>query len=306
MRKENYISFTAASSALLALLFLSSPAALTAEPAGETKTRLTWIAYEQAPYFIRKGPLKNKGVGDFLMKELMARMSEFEHRVIYANVSRYAVAVTNPSICVAAAWLNDEEEQLLHSRIHTVEPPMGLLTLRDTNIPRFADNSTSLAHIMANTDLSLLALKLFHYPEATLRVMSMLEPAGRVMYLNTETIEINEGLLEHGRADIAMALPGQLADLNAAGKGQIFKFIQIEEYTEYVRLMTHCSNDPVGRAAMKVINETLTNEFLETLLAKYKGWYSELDDFEQIYRTSVIQGKPLPNVIDRYGSQLEN
>ena len=275
---------------LLLICWVTPP--LAAQPAGNSKPKLTWIAYEQAPYFILKGELKGQGVGDFVMQTFISKLPQFQHEIIYANMSRYRIAVQNSSICVPAAWLRKEEKPLIQSRVHMLGHPMGLITHKNTKIPQDITGKVSLQHIMENTTLRLIALKKFEYPDPVLQVLENVTDPGRIMYLKDDTIEINERLLDHGRADIAIGLFGQIANLRAAGKGDQFKFVPITESTGYIEHMTHCSNDAVGQAAMKVINETLTDAFLEILLEKHQKWYPEMTAWQNAYRSYIINRQP--------------
>jgi len=261
---------------------------------------LTWIVYEQAPYFVRNGKLKNQGIGDILLEHYFAALPNFKHQKFYANLNRYALATQRANICVPLAWSQKEEAHLLHSRPHGIEPPMGLLSASTTQIPKTAENTFSLAHIMANSNFRLLAFKTFPYGLETMRVLNTFENTDRILYQSSEQLEVNVRLITRGRADIALALPARMADLDARGRGQDFHFHQIEEIKNYVRLMTHCSNDQIGQQAMKIINQTLTDEFLELFSKHYFRWYHDNEAFEKLFHRYIINREDVPNVGDSF------
>ena len=279
--------------AFFAVASIQFPATYAQEP-GSQRTLLTWVAFEQAPYFIRTGALKNKGVGDYLLAKYQAAMPMFDHTVVFANTSRYARALKSPNICVPMAWSRAEEEHLLHSRAHTIEPPMGLLMHKENNIPSAGENPLSLKKIMGETNLRIIALKPFQYPTAILDILDKYETTGRVMYLTDHTIEINERLLERKRADIAIAIPSKMTELNMRNMGAAFQFRAIEELNTYLTLMSHCSNDPAGQTASDIIGQMLTDEFLEELLTRYLTWYTDVPKFEASYRSTILETSPKP------------
>lgn len=282
---------------VVAMVSTSSAAAFSK---GEAKPVLNWAVFEQAPYFIRKGALKDKGVGDFLLNQYMTALPNFEHEVLYMSNNRYAKALQRENICVPTAWSHKEEAHLSHSRAHTIEPPMGLLALTDTNIPRTKRGTYSLAQIMGTSGLRLIAYKPFTYGEKIAEVIGNFEGLGRILYQVGELLEVNTELLERDRADMALALPGQMADLKARGKGDAFRFYEIEEITNYVRLMSHCSRGKVAQQAMQKINTLLTDTFLEKVLVQYLLWYPNHDGFEGLYRSHIIEGKATPAVGDYF------
>ena len=279
------------------MLFITAhfqPPSVHAQKPALPRALLTWVTFEQVPYFIRTGSLKGKGVGDYLLAKYQAAMPMFDHKVIFANTRRYARALNSPNICVPIAWSHEEEQHLLHSRLHTIEPPMGILMHKSNNIPQANGQPLSLAKIMSQTNLRLVALKPFHYPEPVLNILGNYEGAGRVMYLTDHTIEINERLLERKRADIAIAMPSQIVKLNMRDKGDDFQFYAIEEFKTFLTLMSHCSNDDAGQSALNIISQMLTDDFLEDLLQRYMAWYPNVPEFETSYRTVVLKTSPEP------------
>lgn len=277
--------------------------ALYAPARAQEKPVLNWAVFEQAPYFIRRGALKDQGVGDFIVRTYMDLLPGIDHKILYMSNSRYAMALQNENVCVPVAWSHAEEAHLMHSRPHTIEPPMGLLARIDVTLPQTKSGSYSLQRIMTDTDLRLLAYKSFTYGLKATRIVAQFDASDRVLYQGGELLEVNVQLLDRRRADIALALPGQMSDLRAQGKSAEYRFYEIDEIANYVRLMSHCSAGNVAQSAMQVINAQLTDQFLEEVLRRYLEWYPNHDNFEALYRAHIIEGKNLPNIGDYFEAQ---
>jgi len=238
--------------------------------------------------------MAGQGVGDYLLKQYQAAMPMFDHVIIFANTGRYARVLKSKNVCTPVAWLTNQEKHLLHSRPHSLEPPIGILMHKGVVIPLNQKRPLSLNALMQGTNFRLVALKPFQYPEQILDILDEYEELGRVLYLNDHTIEINEMLLERGRADVALAMPSQMTELLLRGRGSDFHFHQIQELKSYIQLMSHCSDDPVGQEALRIISSILTDDFLEYILVRYKSWYPEIDDFETLFRKSISFGRSAP------------
>lgn len=275
-----------------AVLFTVS---LTSTQAAE-RPRLNWVIFEQAPYFIVQGDMKRKGVGDRLLKKFMDALPGYNHVIKLVNVNRYNIEVLKPDTCIPVAWLSQVETGLLHSRAHSIEPPMGIFISKSQK-EHFGptQDTLSLATLLENKNLRLGAIQGMMYGARVEALLAQYSAALHVQIFNPGRVELNLKLLGR-RVDYLLGIPSQSLNEKIRGKEDAYQFYNIQEIENYVDLFAHCSNDEMGQNVMKVIDGMLTQKFLGDMLLDYEYWYGKNALYRTIFKQHIINQKAHPLV----------
>ncbi len=257
---------------------------------------LNWVIFEQAPYFIDQGSLKGQGVGDRLLEKLMDALPAYEHVVKMANVNRYNVEVVKPNTCAPVAWLSHIEKGMLHSKAHSIEPPMGVFTLKSRQ-QYFGppERTLSLSKLLENGNLVLGAISGMLYGPRVEALLKKYASEENVYMFNPGQVELNLKLIG-SRVDYLLGIRSQSLYESIKGRPNPYQFYNIQEIDNYVDLFAHCSDDNVGRKAIKVIDSLLTKDLLRDMLAEYENWYGKNDQYREIFMQHIIDQVPHPLV----------
>lgn len=125
-------------SSLLALLF--SLTFITLPRSAHAKETLTWLLHDLPPLTIFAGPQTGQGAIDRLMPELIARMPEYEHKIMHVNRARGTLMLQDPAVFAcdpALLWTPEREKHILFS-IPIYAVPANGVTIRRSNHQLFA------------------------------------------------------------------------------------------------------------------------------------------------------------------------
>ncbi len=255
-------------------------------------TTINWIIYEQTPYFIAKGKMKGKGIGDQILKKFIDTLPTFSHVVKLVNLNRYNKEIVKPNTCVPVAWLSPIEKGMLHSKPHSIEPPMGIYALNSRqDIFGKRGQIHSLASLLEKNDLVLGAIQGMQYGSRADSLIKDYNSTKRVLILNTRKVELRLKLLGR-RVDYLLGMPSQLFNETNESERSLYQFYNIKEIDNYIDLFAHCSNDENGKKVIKIIDDILTPKYLAEMLGKYEVWYGTNILYRKIYEQHVIDGHP--------------
>lgn len=116
---------------------------------------ITWYKHDIPPFYIKSGPLKNKGIGDLFQSFLESKLPEYEHKIIYANIVRAEHdSLTNPLFASLTFYTTPAREKyLLFSEPYGVNVPPKLFFLPE-NRSKFEKYLTSNNSIDLNQMIS--------------------------------------------------------------------------------------------------------------------------------------------------------
>ena len=264
--------------------------------AADDRPEINWVIFEQVPYFIVKGENKGQGVGDRLLDRYIKSLPDFEHRIKVTNIDRYRIEIQRPNTCIPLAWITDDEASLIQTRPHTIEPPMGIFTLK-RNEANFgsAGSTLSLAALLKDERFTLGAIDKMSYGKRVEKLLAEFRESSRVKIFKTPSVELNLHMLGQ-RVDYLLGIPSQMANEIHKNGSNPYLFYNIEEIDNYIDLYTHCPNDPFGRSLIPRLNNVLTKSTLKDMLESYQNWYGPNDLFRSIFQSHIIDQVPHPLV----------
>jgi len=266
------------------------------------KETIQWLWFEQAPYFIGKNPRAGTGIGDELTRYFQDNLPEYEHQNIRVNTIRYNSMIKGQDVCVPVAWLSENEEQhLIQTRPHTLEPPAGIYIHKSKqHLFGKPGDELSLKKLLLNKDLKLGALRGMEYSAEVDQLLETHKANRNVTLIDAPITEISLNLLKLNRLDYLLGLPSQNRhkELLHHQQGDTYQFFNIEEISRYVPMYAHCSNNERGRKIVSKLNTLLTDARLIQSIEKYEYWYEGNHRFRKLFMDHIINKLPNPSTKD--------
>lgn len=97
----------------------------------EERKVIHWVAFDYTPVYIRGGPFQGMGPGDILLDYYQSILPEYQHRIIYTNVSQIRDFVLDASIntCIATSLYMEEALSVRRFGLqNAIHPPFAMIT----------------------------------------------------------------------------------------------------------------------------------------------------------------------------------
>jgi uncharacterized protein (TIGR02285 family) len=268
------------------LFILASSEALAVE-----KATIRWLAWEQPPNFITKGPFLGQGIGDSFTKSLQDRLPQYNHETVITNARRYNLLIREDDVCAAWAWIiPGSHEYRVHSRPVSLVPPSGILTLKSKqHLFGKPGDVLSLEELLKNSELVLGYLEDMAYSKRVNELLEQYRGKQNVHFSSRSNVDFSLVMLDTNRLDYFFAFSNQpIFDAAVKGIENKYQFYNVKEIEMYSSMHSNCSKTPFGEKVMEDINKVLTKDLLMEQLSKVELWYGKSETYRDIFMDYVI------------------
>ncbi len=271
------------------------------------KPEIKWLIWDLPPEFIKSGPWANQGYADKFLKDFIAHLSEYDHKIQRVNVPRWSTEVLKPQRCSAHLWGGFFPNQIRLSKAYTFTPPhVAIFHRRHEKRIGPPGSVVSLQDLLKQEDLKLATMRLEFNNDAGQSRYPVLYPYLKPYQGKKNYIEYSAGrnlvelrLLDGRRADYTIGYPTTITtQQRTAGVGDDYVSYQLKEHNLYKKVYVSCNNDVFGNEVIEKLNQFLTKDRLKQFLAYHEEWNGENSEFRETYLDYFIHEKPLENVID--------
>ena len=252
----------------------------------EERPTLNWHRMQFAPTFILTGEAHDQGFGDVLLRALIAKLPQYQHRLIAASLERTLERTgEGQELACAGALLRtpEREARMYFSDPFLTVPPNGaVIRAKDhSRFEPFLDTGRlSLTHVLQTESF---AIGITEYRSYGSGLDAVLAPHVGQSYLvkkrgqSASAVTLSD-LSAHRGIDLVIAYPLEAAYWLKTSRSPIpLHFLPIAETSANERYRIACSRTPQGEQVIVAINYLLTDpEFRQGYLHTYADWQGQL------------------------------
>ncbi|MDT9001084.1 TIGR02285 family protein [Paucibacter sp. APW11] len=270
------------------LLLALAGSAAAAEPA----VLIRWQVFEYPPYYIASGPDKGKGLYDRFLRELIADLPGFSHRVETSNPTRTeALMKRGEPLCAISRLQTSERDSysLFAQQAHLYGLPVQLIVTEragDAATTWIHDGRLSLDGLLQARSLRIGVVANRRFGDAIDKLLDRAAqtPSPAVVRWATSSLSADTPrLMAVDRFDATLAYPSEYAQWQQTRTR--FKRYPIAEAAHLIAARISCANTPAGRALIAAIDQLPPQRAsLTQLQADYEALLpaEDLDNYRQL------------------------
>ncbi|AMK32572.1 TIGR02285 family protein [Pseudomonas mosselii] len=267
----------------------------------EARERLLWLVRDLPPFTIFEGPAKGQGVIDQLLPMLIARMPEYDHRIVRVNRARGLQMLQEPSFTCDPTLLWTPERARY---VHFSQPSLGVLSSglivrkQDQALlaPYLEGQQVDLQRLLAETHLKLGIVAERSYSAQVDEVLRNLPDAAFSRHYGNDATASLLQMQQLGRLQLVLGYWPEMRYLIQQQNGSLddYSFHPILAVNRYQFLHVGCSDTPLGREAIAHIDQLLPTLRRGTLPELYAHWLDPglQEDYLEQARHFFEQGEP--------------
>jgi uncharacterized protein (TIGR02285 family) len=272
---------------LYALLITS---ALSITPGtAQAKETLTWLLRDFPPLTIFAGPQTGQGAIDKLMPELIARMPEYNHKVMHVNRARGTQMLQDPDVFACdptLLWTPEREKTILFS-IPTYATPGNGVTVERRNHALFepfltSDGHLDLAAVLAGDSIKVgIVAERSYGPVIDKIIRENVHPDSLILHYGNAAVG---SMLQMEQMDRFQALISYWPEARYHAQQQgipltELEFFPVKDAPKYQFAHIGCSKTDKGRAAMDIINREMRVLRVTRLIGFYAEWMVKKEEY---------------------------
>lgn len=272
----------------LFVLLVTSVLGATPAPA-HAKETLTWLLRDFPPLTIFAGPKAGQGAIDKLMPELIARMPEYNHRIMHINRARGLQMLQDPDVFACdptLLWTPERGKTILFS-IPTYATPGNGVIIEKINHSRFApflseDGQLDLAALLASNAVKVGIVATRSYGPTIDKILrANHQPDNLVLHYGNAAVG---SMLQMQHMDRFQAIISYWPEAQYHAQQQSIalddlEFFPVKDTPKYQFAHVGCSNTDKGRAAMDIINREMRVLRTTKMIGFYAEWMIRKDDY---------------------------
>lgn len=276
---------------LLLLLLVFNGAALWA------KDTITWMEVDFPPFLIQDGEFKGLGYGDVGSAILRENLSQYQHEIVIANLSRqYKEYKEGNHVCTVGLFKNAEREEFMYFSIPVFfSLPNHLIVLKEKQEELGGMSSVKLEDVLKNNLLVIGQSKNRSYSGEIDGVLSAYgNDKNTFKYESRGDFTSNFfRMLEKGRVDAIIAAPEEiLYQAEKLGLRDKLASIAIEENSiqAWLSYVTCVKND-WGKQVIEDVNRVLLEKRpTERYRGAYERWLDDgrIEQYRELYKQEFL------------------
>ncbi|MFK8331622.1 TIGR02285 family protein [Pseudomonas sp. BJa5] len=243
------------------------------------KERLLWLLRDLPPLTIYEGASKGQGVIDHLLPMLIDNMPEYEHSIIRVNRARGIQMLQEGSLTCDPTLLWTPERARY---VHFSQPSLGMLSsglvIRQQDqalvAPYLKNQQVDLPALMANTPLKLGVVAERSYSPPVDALLKTLPNDTLSRHYGNDAATNLLQMQQLGRLQLLLGYwPEARYMIQQQGwSSSDYRFYPIQGVARYQFIRVGCADTPLGREAVKHINQLLQPSRRQTLADLYALW----------------------------------
>jgi uncharacterized protein (TIGR02285 family) len=250
---------------------------------------LTWLLRDFPPLTIFTGPQAGQGAIDKLMPELIARMPEYDHKIMHVNRARGTQMLQDPDVFACdptLLWTPERDKTILFS-IPSYATPSNGITIERARHALFApfitpEGRLDLAALLASDTVDVGIVGGRSYGPVIDQVLRDTSQPDRLIlhYGNTAV----GSMLEMERLDRFQAIISYWPEARFHAQQQgiplaELEFLPVKDVPKYQFAHIGCSKTAKGREAMAVINREMRVLRVTRLVGFYAEWMAKKEEY---------------------------
>lgn len=246
---------------------------------GVAKDTLIWLLRDLPPLTIATGPQQGQGAIDRLMPLLIARMPEYEHKLLRVNRARgMQMLQESPFTCDPTLLWTEERAKTILFSIPTYAVISNGMIIRREDASRFSpfieNGQVDLAALLASQTIKLGVVAERSYGEVIDQIVHQASAEELSLHYGNDAVG---SLLQMERLGRLQALISYWPEaLFQAQRQDIpssdLMFYPVKGAAKYQFAHVGCSNTPQGRQAMEIINREMRVLRQRELIDFYADW----------------------------------
>jgi len=246
---------------------------------GVAKDTLIWLLRDLPPLTIATGPQAGQGAIDRLMPLLIARMPEYDHKIIRVNRARGMQMLQEPSFTCdpTLLWTQERAKTILFSIPTYAVISNGMIVRRDDArlfAPFIENDQIDLAALLASQTIKLGIVAERSYGAVIDQIVHQASAAELSLHYGNDAIG---SLLQMERLGRLQALISYWPEALFQAQQQNIPsadlmFYPVKGTAKYQFAHIGCSNTPEGRQAIEIINREMRVLRQRELIDFYADW----------------------------------
>ncbi|MFK0086595.1 TIGR02285 family protein [Pseudomonas sp. NPDC090755] len=243
------------------------------------KERLLWLLRDLPPLTIYEGASKGQGVIDHLLPMLIDNMPEYEHSIIRVNRARGIQMLQESGFTCDPTLLWTPERARY---VHFSQPSLGMLSsglvIRQQDqalvAPYLKNQQVDLPALLANTPLKLGVVAERSYSPPVDALLKTLPNDTLSRHYGNDAAANLLQMQQLGRLQLLLGYWPEARYLiqQQGWSSNDYRFYPIQGGARYQFIRVGCADTPLGREAVKHINQLLQPSRRETLADLYALW----------------------------------
>lgn len=232
--------------------------------AAADKETITWLKIDFPPIYITDGPHVGEGVADRIIDLFIDRLSDYEHIVRVANLSRIHTDLKlGTNVCTPTMFVTAERKEFgIYSKNPTTFLPPLQLIIRAEDAAKFTRGGAdlSLDDLLDAPDLILGVAAGVSYGKKVDRVISGRQGAAN-LFIRQSGGDVLNGLMEmvlKKRIDYTISYPWAVSYSATPEDVNRLTFIPFSEAGRHPRHYVLCANNAWGRKTIARLDAVLT------------------------------------------------
>ena len=239
---------------------------------------ITWFEFDAPPYYILKGPNKNKGIAQTTGKEFARLFPWHQHNIRQGNFLRGLREIeTKNNVCSIALLKTKAFEKFTYFSKPWIMVLTNGLNVRTKDLPRYQQFMTNgqidISALIRQSDFKLGTLHARPYGEYLDSVIGSIKKDQRSFKLkgSSKMDDLLNLLTNRKRVDgvIGYAAEIQFFTQQRQLPSNAITYIPIKHAPQYSKGYVGCSKSPLGKEIIQIINKEIVKHRDKRYLARY-------------------------------------